>query len=501
MAIIKIILLTAGLLLTFLQADTYPKPTGLSSSDATYQDITLKWNKAEDAVGYYVYEVTGDPRGGYIYNLIDDISQGPLPSYVVTTLPSGSIDPDTSYRFAVTAAYNVGGDIVQSDYTSPITAATTHLWSGAMQECVNAALGNSDPGHIPTRVELESVTSFDCYNKNLTAVNQVEDLKNLMELDLDNNKLAGSIPSGIWSLTHLTDLDLSDNLFAGNIPPEIGNLTELTDLDLRDNQLSGGIPHEIGDLTHLAGLNLNDNQLTGSIPAEIGNLMELIGLNLSSNQLTGSIPEEISKLKKLTILSLHDNQLTGGIPKTIGNLKNLLYLLMYQNQLTGNIPAEIGNLKNLLTLSLSFNRLTGSTPVEIGSLSSLLLLELDHNLLTGVIPKEISNLKNTLKGLFFDHNRLTGSIPSEITHLTKLEYLYLSHNFLAGTIPAEIKNLTSLKDGYGLDLTYNCRLYSDSEEVKAFINSKSSAGSSYKKITDTNGHCPILIPVTSYLLD
>ena len=338
-------------------ADAYSVPTGLDDTDATDRNITLEWSETKDALGYSVYEVIGDPKTGYVYNLIGSIPQERLPSYIVTTLPSGSIDADRSYRFAVTASYDVGGDIIESDYTAPIVANTTHTWSGALQECVNTALGSSDLRHIPTRVELEGLDEFNCTMAGVLNMDPVEDLKNLKRLDLYNNDIAGPIPSWIGSLSKLAYLDLEMNYFSGSIPIEIFSLSDLTYLNLERNLLSGSIPHEIGQLTKLIHLRLQDNRLTGSIPAEIG------------------------------------------------------------------------------------------------------------------------NLKNTLR------------------------ILYLHINHLTGLIPVEIKELTNLELQFGIFLDNNCHLYSDNEELKTFIDNRSSAGSSYQTILDTNGHCYVLVPVTTYLMD
>jgi hypothetical protein len=70
-------------------------------------------------------------------------------------------------------------------------------------------------------------------------------------LYLDENQLAGTIPSEISNLTNLERLYLHNNQLTGSIPPEIGNLTNLERLSLHVNQLSGEIPEGICELTNL----------------------------------------------------------------------------------------------------------------------------------------------------------------------------------------------------------------------------------------------------------
>ena len=126
---------------------------------------------------------------------------------------------------------------------------------------------------------------------------------------------------------HVDQLRLDSNKLTGSIPVELGSLTALSFLDLSGNGLSGPIPPEIGSLTALSNLVLSRNNLTGSIPAEIGNLTELKSLRLGRNQLSGTIPAELGKLTKLQVLFMHTNQLTGPVPLTVASLGGALQLV------------------------------------------------------------------------------------------------------------------------------------------------------------------------------
>ncbi|XLU46014.1 hypothetical protein S245_040828 [Arachis hypogaea] len=67
-------------------------------------------------------------------------------------------------------------------------------------------------------------------------------LPNLLELNLSNNKLEGSIPFDFKSFRALYSLDLSGNLLNGTIPRVLGELKQLQWLNLSRNNFSGTIP-------------------------------------------------------------------------------------------------------------------------------------------------------------------------------------------------------------------------------------------------------------------
>ena len=146
----------------------------------------------------------------------------------------------------------------------------------------------------------------------------------------------------------VVELDLTENELNGTIPAALGNLTYLEALDLSKNQLKGNIPPELGNLANLEALILYGNQLSGSIPTELDSLSKLQILALSGNNLRGPIPPELGQLANLTLLVLSDNGLTGAIPPQLGSLENLVWLYLWGNQLRGEIPPELGN---LITLS------------------------------------------------------------------------------------------------------------------------------------------------------
>ena len=165
-------------------------------------------------------------------------------------------------------------------------------------------------------------------------------------------------------------LDLAENKLRGTIPATLGSLSELRHLYLARNDLTGSIPAALGSLSNLQQLDLLHNDLTGSIPTALGNLSELRHLDLMGNDLTGSIPNQLGNLSKLTELLLGTNQLSGTIPPVLSSLSNLSILRLDYNDLTGSIPASLVDIGHLFYLGLSHNNFSGCEPAGLRALAS-----------------------------------------------------------------------------------------------------------------------------------
>jgi hypothetical protein len=84
-------------------------PTGLVTTGATVNSITLSWSPVTDADGYYVYR-SSSATGSY-----DEVGSPSSAEYTDTGLSANTI-----YYYKV-AAYNIGGISDQSDYIYAIT--------------------------------------------------------------------------------------------------------------------------------------------------------------------------------------------------------------------------------------------------------------------------------------------------------------------------------------------------------------------------------------------
>lgn len=73
----------------------------------------------------------------------------------------------------------------------------------------------------------------------------------------------------------------------GDIFLEIANLTSLVELDLSNNDLGGTLPSELGLLQNLKLFNVSENSIQGSIPRNFSQCRKLQELYLSNNFITG----------------------------------------------------------------------------------------------------------------------------------------------------------------------------------------------------------------------
>ncbi|KAK3409849.1 LOW QUALITY PROTEIN: hypothetical protein EUGRSUZ_J01925, partial [Eucalyptus grandis] len=295
----------------------------------------------------------------------------------------------------------------------------------------------------------------------------------VVTLDLENQKLVGTIAPNIGNLTFLRYINLQENRLQGHIPEEFGRLFRLKTLLLKNNELGGEIPRNLSSCVVLKNLNLMFNQLIGRIPDELrylverklanfyvsennligkipiwlGNGSSLIGLSLGNNDLRGQIPTELGSISKLETLNLHFSNLTGRIPSSIYNLTSLAFLDVTANHLHGEIPIEIGNhFPHLRGLCLSYNGFSGRLPHSLPNATGLELLSLSVNNFRGNIPANLGSLRNLTSGIFSVNQLQAGpdglSFITDLTNCTKLEMLDFGDNKFRGEIPASIANFT-----------------------------------------------------------
>ncbi|KAK3423789.1 hypothetical protein EUGRSUZ_H00985 [Eucalyptus grandis] len=346
---------------------------------------------------------------------------------------------------------------------------------------------------IPSSIcQLSSLLELELFNNNLSRMLPpcFGNITNLELLDLGSNKLQGPLsilsPStryfyaiSICQLSSLLELDLSNNNLLGTVPPCFGNITNLEVLDLSSNKLqgplpipspstrsfhamnndfTGEIPSLICQLSSLWSLDLSNNSLLGNIPPSFGNITNLVDLGLTSNKLQGSLPRpnlyisnnnfigwwptKIFSNMSLQVIDLSNNKFGGPIP--LPSIVTMYYSIA-NNVITGKIPSLICNATNLGMINLSNNRLIGSLPrcsTNFGPIVEVLNLGMNH--FEGTIPQSISSIHG-LRTLDLSGNRFEGTLPRSLVNCTYLQVLDLSSNQIEDTFPRWLGKLPELK--------------------------------------------------------
>ncbi|PHT24887.1 Protein STRUBBELIG-RECEPTOR FAMILY 1 [Capsicum baccatum] len=100
--------------------------------------------------------------------------------------------------------------------------------------------------------------------------------------------------------SNVTGIVLNDSNLGGELSEGIGSFASIIQIDLSNNHIGGSIPSNLP--VTLKTLSLSDNHLTGSIPDGISSLGQLSDLSLNNNHLNGVIPDAFLQLKTLTTM-------------------------------------------------------------------------------------------------------------------------------------------------------------------------------------------------------
>jgi Leucine-rich repeat (LRR) protein len=152
-------------------------------------------------------------------------------------------------------------------------------------------------------------------------------------LRLDRNRLSGDIPSSLNNLTNLQELHLSDNKFTGSLP-NLTSLTSLYTLDVSNNPLAlSPVPSWIPFLNSLSTLRLEDIQLDGPVPTSLFSPLQLQTVSLKHNLINTTLDLGTNYSKQLDFVDLRDNFITG-YKSPANNPVNVMYVFIFDQYVT-----------------------------------------------------------------------------------------------------------------------------------------------------------------------
>ncbi|KAK8571638.1 hypothetical protein V6N12_027718 [Hibiscus sabdariffa] len=353
------------------------------------------------------------------------------------------------------------------------------------------SLSGSLPPEIATLSELRTVSLQ--HNSLSGSVPSFANLSNLQTIFLDGNAFTSVSPDAFFGLTSLQTLSLSENTKLSPWTfPDLSQSTSLVEVQLDNTNLYGTLPDVFESLNSLESMRLSYNNLNGTLPASLGgSMIKNLWINNQLVGFTGTL-DVLSSMTQLSQVWVHKNMFTGQIPD-LSKCVGLFDLQLRENQLTGPVPGSLINLPSLKNVSLSNNKLQGPFPkfpssvesiavngtnnfcndngnpcdpqvttlleiaagfgypvflsddwagndacqmafVTCDSQKSVITVNLAKKNLVGTISPAFANL-TMLKNLNLNDNNLTGPIPDGLTKLSSLQLVDVSNNNLTGDMP------------------------------------------------------------------
>ncbi|XP_027364714.1 receptor-like protein EIX2 [Abrus precatorius] len=158
-------------------------------------------------------------------------------------------------------------DLADNNFSGSIPPCIDHL-SGMVQKPTEDTAPMASPPAAPPVVGNDQELEKEGLKQVLKGYEQdyTKKLKYLVNIDLSNNSLTGSIPDGLTSLSGLIGLNLAHNHLSGKIPSKIQQMKSLESIDFSNNNLYGPIPTSMSNMDSLGFLNLSNNNFSGPIP-------------------------------------------------------------------------------------------------------------------------------------------------------------------------------------------------------------------------------------------
>ncbi|MFT6333871.1 MAG: hypothetical protein ACI86M_003004 [Saprospiraceae bacterium] len=119
---------------------------------------------------------------------------------------------------------------------------------------------------------------------------------------------------------NIIEVDLFNNNLVGTVPSTLGELTKIRTLKLMNNDLSGTFPDIWADLDVIEFIDLSNNEFTGIMPSSLGSLLKLNTLYIENNNMDGELLASIADLPLLNVYWVKNNNFSGCYPDSYTEL-------------------------------------------------------------------------------------------------------------------------------------------------------------------------------------
>ncbi|PUZ61629.1 hypothetical protein GQ55_4G291500 [Panicum hallii var. hallii] len=328
----------------------------------------------------------------------------------------------------------------------------------------NLAVHVNIPGWVPPfQLKRLALSGFDLDRAIIEEPHFLRTQLYLKELDLSNNNLSGSMPNWLFSKeATLVNLNLGNNSLTGSLVPIGHPQTALQSMIISNNHTTGQLPVGFGSMfPSLSTLDFYHNNFYGQIPMSLCHSNRMRLLDLSSNNFSGELPACVfTDFPDMWIFSISNNQLGGlvfggmnnlsvGFALHLGNNKfegalprllsgSLVIMSLYDNKLSGELDTSFWNLSSLAVLNLSGNRMIGKIHPKICNLTRIEILDLSDNDFNGQCQNLTGNLSwledlDNINILSLGWNEFEGQVTSNLCKLCP-KIIDLSHNKLSGSL-------------------------------------------------------------------
>ena len=470
-----------------------PPPTAQGPSFGTATVADRNWRQGE-AIGAVALPAATGGVGALTYALTPALPSG-LRFAPSTRVLSGT--PTAALPRTVFTLRATDGEGNAATLTFGIAVTSGPVVGGTDREALVALYNATGGAGWTNRANwLSGAPIGDWYGVTTDAAGRVT------SLNLGNNNLTGSLPSGIGNLTALRFLYLYGNSgLTGPVPAEMANLTGLESFYSFGTGLC--LPLGLGGWHDALTVKSPMSSCAGETPITMSpsfgtatvaercyteNVSRPVltlpaatgGVGALTYRLTPTLPAGLQFDPATRVLSgvlreqgwtvassaffyeaIDENgesaELTFTITRVAGSPDREALVAFYNatggpswnynNWLSHCQP--IGQWDGVTTdisddrvtaLELEGDGLSGALPPVIAELTSLERLDLSDNALTGPLPQALGSLA-ALEDLDLARNEITGSLVSSVGNLENLKTLDVSNNRLSGPLPASLGNL------------------------------------------------------------